>query len=95
MQNLALLSKFLLVFQLFLGVDLVQAVNITRIPSMNAPPPERQYHFMDYNSKTNQLLIFGGSQGITTTFNDIWLYDFATSQYHNLVPTNEIAPGIV
>ena len=68
-------------------------INLKPIPSTNSPPISRLYHFMDYNSATDQLIIFGGSTNANLIYNDVWLFDISQSQYYRLDPTNEVAPG--
>ena len=69
-------------------------LNITRIPSTYTPPSARLYHFMEYNSNSNSLVIFGGSQDINTIYNDVWTYDLSTHLFSLLVPTTVLSPGI-
>ena len=69
--------------------------NITfdRIPETNSPPAPRFYLTMDFNSITQQIIIFGGLGNIGSNFNDIWTFDIADIHYHHLVPTNDLVPG--
>ena len=80
----------LLVFSFF--AKALRTANFIPIPFTNTPPISRLYHTMDYNQATNSLVIFGGSQDITSMFNDVWSFDLSLMTYTNLVPTTSSAP---
>ena len=59
---------FLVLSAVSLALDQIE---VNPIPSTFTPPQNRIYPFMDYSSTTKSLIIFGGSQGISTLFNDV------------------------
>lgn len=84
---------YLLVFFGFSIHTSLADLNLERIPSTNPPPKRRCYHIMEYNSVTDQLIIFGGFTAADAVYNNVWIFNITESQYHHLNPTNEIAPG--
>lgn len=68
-------------------------IALEHLPSTNPPPTKRLYHFMDYNSATEQLIIFGGYTSAELLYNDVWAFDLNRFEYYQLEPTNEISPG--
>jgi hypothetical protein len=68
-------------------------INFDSIPETNSPPANRYYHLMEYNEKTNELVIFGGVGDDSIIFNDIWTFNITSSKYSHLVPSNDLAPS--
>ncbi|CAG9315591.1 unnamed protein product [Blepharisma stoltei] len=81
-------------FLLFcLSVFLCDSFEVSRIPPTSTPPPKRQFSAMDYDKSSNSLLIFGGNQGASSTFNDVWKFSLNDSLWTNLVSTTNTIPS--
>ncbi|CAG9310950.1 unnamed protein product [Blepharisma stoltei] len=74
----------------FLNAALSQT--ITRIPTTDTPPEERQYHVLDFYQKGNCLITFGGNQGVSKIYNDVWQFSFEDYRWHELQAASQITP---
>jgi hypothetical protein len=69
-------------------------LKVESIPITDTMPFKRLYHTMDYNKKSNTLIIFGGRRDLNLQFNDIWGFNLDTQKYSIYYATNEFQPGI-
>ena len=58
-------------------------------PSTHASP--RAGHAMAYDMESDRIILFGGSVGMPSVYNDTWAYDFNTNTWTELAP--EVAPS--
>ena len=63
------------------------------MPKTNSPPASRYYLTMGFNSRTQEIIIFGGIGSVGSSFNDIWTFNVQNIHYNHLVPTNDLLPG--
>ncbi|CAG9326896.1 unnamed protein product [Blepharisma stoltei] len=68
------------------------ALSFSRLPSTDSPPSNRQYLCGDYYSSDKSIILFGGNQGISSTFNSVWQYNLTSNLWQKLVPISSQAP---
>ena len=56
-------------------------------PTPRSIPDARGYHHMVYDAESDRIILFGGSRGGRPDLNDTWAYDFNTSTWEKMMPT--------
>lgn len=73
---------------LFTLLGLAKALDTLNIPSSGPPPSSRQYSVMSYSKALNHLVVFGGNQGVSVTYQDLWKFEIESSSWVKLDPNN-------
>ncbi|CAG9313184.1 unnamed protein product [Blepharisma stoltei] len=78
---------------LFLFLRPVFPQTFTLIPATGTPPGERQYHILDLYEKDNSLITFGGNQGVSRLYNDVWKFSLSESRWYELQASSQMTPS--
>ena len=63
----------------------IRAATWSKVATKEASPPARGFAAATYDSKTNELMMFGGCN-TTSELNDLWAYAIGTGRWQQLTP---------
>jgi hypothetical protein len=69
------------------------ALKATSLPRTGAPPDNRQQNCLAYDQVQNLLVSFGGMNENIEFFDDIWVFNFTSSQWREITSTSSVIPG--